>query len=165
VPIFPASTYAAVKSTLEGSAYLTYVEIVTVRKYRHGNLPAFNHHAIVISPSFSQAVTYPANQKYIMNSMHLILLVVMHYGEEDAILGNTPGLNPPKVGILPMYEGVFKTLFENNLGDEISLIPGMEELDEPSFFDVVVDEEREGFMMEARIEYRPKGERFVGQPF
>jgi hypothetical protein len=163
--IFPLAVYTAVKTALKNSAYLSYVDTVEIRKFRHGNLPKLSHHGIVISPSFSQAVTYPANQKYIINSMHLMLLVLMNYGEEAAILADEPTATPPNVGILPMYEDVFLTLFENNLGGVISLIPGMGELDEPSFFDVVVDEAQEGFIMEARIEYRPKGERFVGPPW
>jgi hypothetical protein len=163
--IFPLSTYSVVKTALETSPYLPYVEGVSIRKFRHGNLPTFSHHYIVISPSFAQAVTYPANQKYIINSMHLMLLVLMNYGEEAAIVADNPASVPPNVGILPMYEDVFMSLFANDLGGEISLIPGMGELDEPSFFDVVVDEKQEGFIMEARIEYRPKGERFMGQMF
>jgi len=163
--IFPLATYSAIKTALDDSSYLPYVEVVSIRKYRHGNLPFFNHHAIIISPSFAQAVTYPANQKYVVNSMHLILLAVQNYGEEDAITADSPALDPPNVGILPMYEDVFRTLFANKMGGVISLIPGMGELDEPSFFDVVTDEEREGYIMEARIEYRPKGERFMGEQF
>jgi len=160
--IFPNSIYNAVKSALEGSSHLSYVDKIVIQKFRLGNLPTFDHHCIIISPSFIQAVTYGVAQKYFENSMHLHLLVVMTtYGEEDAIIADEPTATPPNVGILPMFEDVFTTLFENNLGGEVNLIPGMAEFDQPSFFEVVTEEEQEGFLMTARLEYRPKGVRFL----
>lgn len=160
--IFPGSVYMAVKTALVNSSYLTYVDKVVVQKYRPGNLPKFDHHCIIISPSFVQSITYGVGQKYLENSMHLYLLVVMtNYGEEAAIIADEPMASPPNVGILPMYEDVFTTLFDNKLGGEVNTIPGMAEFDQPSFFEVVVEEEQEGFMMLARIEYRPKGVRFL----
>jgi len=158
--IFPNSIYLAVKSALETSPYLTYVDKVSIQKYRPGNIPKFEHHCIIISPSFVQAVSYPVSQKYFVNSMHLNLLVIMNYGEEDALTADSPASTPPNVGVIPMFEDVFTTLFDKDLGGEIELIPGLSEFDEPSFFEVVVDEEQEGFIMVARIEYRPKGGKF-----
>lgn len=162
--IFPKDIVSSLKTGLVNSPHLTYVEVVAIQKYRYDNLPLFFHHCIIIQPSFVQAVTYGVSQKYLVNSIHLNLLAVMNYTEEDAFIADVPAASPPNVGILAMYEDVFTTLYENDLGGEISLIPGQSEFDEPSFFEVVTLEEREGFFMEARVEYRPKGGKFIG-PF
>jgi len=159
--IFPRGVYVALKAELEASSYLSYVDTFSIRKYRRDDLPDFENYCIVISPSTAEAVPYPASQRWVQNVIDIILLGKLHYGKEDAIIADSPSSTPPNVGVLAMYEDVFYSLYENNLGGEIQLSPGMQELDTLSRFDILLEDEREGFIFEARMGYQPRGVRFV----
>jgi len=159
--IFPKDVYSALKTVLSNSSYLTYFDEIVIRKFRRGNLPDFEYYCIVISPQSALAVVYPAHQRYIENTIQLVMIGKMLGTEEEAILADSPLATPPKVGILAMYEDIVRTLYENDLGGAIEFTPGLKELDYASDFDVVVEEEREGFLMEMRMSYHPKGARFV----
>jgi len=159
--IFPRDVYIALKSELESSSDLSYVDVVVIRKYNRENLPDFSHHCIIINPLSVKAVPYPASQRWIENEIELILLGKKHYTSEDIIIADAPGESPPNVGVLAMYEDIFNTLYENNLGGEIELLPGLIELDNPTRFDILIDEESEQFIFEARLKYMPRGKRFV----
>jgi hypothetical protein len=162
--IFPLTVYTGLKTVLEDSAYLSYVDTITIQKFRQDSMPNFDYYCIVISPQLASLVVYPAHQRYVENLIHLILLGKMLNGEADAILADQPGITPPNVGILAMYEDVILTLYNNDLGGAIELQPGIRELDEASDFNVFVTEDREGFIMETKIVYKPRGERFVSLP-
>jgi len=163
VAIFPKDVYTAIKSALDGATLLPYVDTVVIQKYRRDNIPDFTNYAIIISPIMAEAVIYEAAQRFIANRVELILLAkVRSRTEEDIIMADTPGGSPPNVGVLAMYEDVFRTLYKNNLSGAIELYPKINELDAPSQFDILVtDENREDFIIEARVIYNPRGQRFV----
>jgi len=159
--LFPKDICVALKTTLENSSRLSYVDSVVIQKYRRESIPDFDNYCIIISPSSAQAVVYPASQRFIQLSIDLILLGVVNYTLEDAIIGDSPNENPPRVGILTMYEDIFYTLYQNNLGGVIELAPGYTELDSLAAFDVIVDSRLEPFVVEARVVYSPRGKRFI----
>lgn len=159
--LFPKDVYAAIKTELEGASLLSYVDVVAIRKYRRGSLPDFDYYCIVINPIVAQSVFYEAAQRYVANEVELILLGKVLNGYEDAVMADVPGGSPPNVGILAMYEDVYRTLYENTLSGEIELYPSLEELDVPTRFDTFTDEASEGFILEARMFYMPRGKRWV----
>ena len=163
--LFPRGIFAALKSELQGASGLAYVDTVVIRQYRPTMLPNFDHHCIIISPEAATSETYPAKQKWIKLEITLVCLVRVLYSNgytlEDAIMGDTPGGTPPKVGILAMYEDIYQELFENSLGGVIEHYPGLQELDNRCDFRLVGDESREDFIVEGRIYYTPYGQRFI----
>jgi len=159
--IFPETVYTALKYTLEGSAYLSYVDTVVIKKYKREALPDFDYYAIVISPAGAQPTLYPANQRYIINFIELYLLGKILNGDVAAVMADSPDTTPPNVGILPMYEDVFRTLYGNNLGGEIELLPHQNELDTPADFNLISGGDLDVFLMEGKVNYRPRGVRFV----
>jgi hypothetical protein len=172
--IFPVSIYSELKSVLEGATLLDYVDKVEITKYRYHGLPAFSHHAIIISPMAAEAMeTGNVGHRWVENEILLALLVKPLYGITDAIMGNDKKagvpvpiyeFDPPKIGILRMYEDVFKTLYRNTLNSAVLTVPGEGELDSRSDFNVLFDDDREGFLMEAKLSYRPRGYPFYGAP-
>lgn len=169
--IFPVTVYTELKTVLENSTNLDYVDKVEITKYRYHGLPAFSHHAIVISPMAAESGdTGNVGHKWVENEILLALLVKPLYGITDAIMGNEAKvdgeflLDPPKIGILRFYEDVFKTLYGNTLNGTILPVPGLGELDSRSDFNVLFDDDREGFLMEAKLSYRPRGYPFYGSP-
>ena len=156
--IFPKDVVTAVKTVLKGAASLSYVDTVVVLKYAPEALPDFTAYCIIINPQTVQAEQYPASQRWFQIELQLVLLAKMEArSEEDALLANSPPLN---VGMLTMYEDVFKVLYGNNLGGVIELLPGLDELDNPTVFNVI-EGERDTFLIEAQMGYRPRGERWV----
>lgn len=159
--IFPKEVYVALKSELEEKLGY-YVDTVAIRKYRRTNLPNFENYCIIISPLSANAMPYHGlGQRWIYNEIDLILLGKMRNGEEDAILADEAHADPPNVGILKFYEDVFSVLYENVLGGEIELIPGLSELDNRCEFSVISDELREEFVIEARLPYVPRCRKFI----
>lgn len=160
--MFPKNIYLAVKSVLEASSYLPYVDVIEIRKYRRGNLPDFEDYCIVISPILAESVPYAAAQRWIANSIELILLGKLRSGHSDAVVADNPTGSPPNVGVLAMYEDVYRTLYDNDLGGTIELYPKLNELDVVTRFDIIApDEDREAFIFEVRMGYRPRGKRWV----
>lgn len=161
----PLSIFTALKAAIVGAATLSYVDTVKIRQYRPNVLPNFDHHCIVISPEAATPETYKVGQKWIKYEITLVCLIRVLYEEaytlEDAIMADTPTSDPPKVGMLAMFEDVFKLLYNNNLGGAIEHYPGLQELDNRCDFKLVGDEEREDFIVEARIYYTPYGQRFI----
>lgn len=171
--IFPLAIYNSLKTVLSDAAGLDYVDTIVIEKFRYAALPKFTHHAIVISPM--SALSQPSGQighRHIENEIQLALLVKPVYGNTDAIIGNDTktgdplayGFDPPKIGLLRFYEDVFKTLYGNTLSNEAEITPGMGELDNRSDFFVLMDDDREEFLLEAKMMYRPRGHRFYGLP-
>ncbi len=159
--IFPLSVYSGLKTVLENSSYLSYFDTIVIQKFRRGNTPNFSNYCLIISPQSALTVVYPAHQRYVENTIQLIMLGKMLGTEEEAIMADKPTDTPPKVGILAMYEDILLTLYENDLGGAIEYTPGLRELDYASDFDVVVEEDREGFFLEMRMWYHPRGARFT----
>jgi len=160
--MFPKDIYLAVKSALEDSSYLTYVDVVEIQKYRRDTLPDFENYCIVISPILAESVPYPAAQRWIANSIELILLGKLRTGHSDAVVADNPTGSPPNVGVLAMYEDVYRTLYKNTLEGAIELYPELNELDVVTRFDVIApDEDREAFIFEVRMGYHPRGQRWV----
>lgn len=156
--IFPGAVVSAIKSTLNGASSLAYVDTVVVMKYYPGALPDFAAYCILINPLNVQSIPYPASQRYHQMEVQLVLLAKMGArSEEDALLANSP---PSNVGMLIMYEDVYKVLYGNSLGGAIELLPGLEELDNPTSFNIL-QEERDTFIIEAQMDYRPRGVRWV----
>jgi len=160
--LFPKDVYLAVKSALENSSDLNYVDVVAIRKYRRDTLPDFENYSIVISPVLAESVPYEAAQRWIANTIELILLGKLRAGLSDAVVADNPTGTPPNVGVLAMYEDVYRTLYKNNLGGVIELYPKLNELDVVTRFDILAPEEdREEFIFEVRMGYRPRGLRWV----
>lgn len=160
--VFPKDIYLAVKVALEASDDLVYVDKVEIRKYRRNTLPDFENYAIVISPVSAESIPYKAAQRWITNTIELILLGKLRSGQSDAIVADSPTDSPPNVGVLAMYEDVYRTLYKNNLGGVIELYPELNELDVTTRFDIIApDEDREAFIFEARVGYRPRGQRWI----
>lgn len=163
--LFPKDIFVALKTELEGASILAYVDAVEIQQYRPSMLPDFDHHCIVISPEAATPESYPASQKWIKYEISLVCLIRVLYSDSytitDAIMADSPGLSPPKVGLLPMFEDVYQTLFQNTLGGAIELYPGLKELDNRCDFNLIGNEAREEFIVEARVYYTPHGHRFV----
>jgi len=159
--LFPKAVYNALKTELSNASALPYVDLVTIRKYNRANMPDFNYYCIIISPVSAVSEPYPASQRWIQNDIDLVLLGKILYTEEDAIIADSPSATPPKVGILAMYEDIYNTLYENNLGGVIELLPGLIELDSPAKFDILTSAESDVHLIEAHMKYKPRGERFV----
>ena len=163
--LMPRPIISALKTELEGASGLAYVDTVSIRQYRPTMLPNFDHHCIIISPEAATSETYAPNQKWIKFEITLVCLVRVLYSEsytlEDAIMADSPVADPPKVGILAMYQDLYEELFQNNLGDAIEHYPGLQELDNRCDFKLVGDEAREDFIVEGRVYYTPYGKRFV----
>lgn len=160
--LFPKDIYLAVKSILEASSDLDYVDVVEIQKYRRDTLPDFENYCIVISPILAESVPYPAAQRWIANSIELVLLGKLRSGQSDAVVADNPTGTPPNVGVLAMYEDVYRTLYKNTLGGVIELYPELNELDVVTRFDLLApDEDREDFIFEVRMGYRPRGQRWV----
>jgi len=159
--LFPRAILAALKTELEGATTLSYVDKVDIRQYRPNMLPNFDHHCIVISPQAAMPETYPASQKWIKYPITLVLLARIHTDLYDAVMADNPGGGTPNVGILAMYEDVYIELFDNTLGGVVELYPGRVELDARTDFNLIGDESREDFIVEARMTYQPYGQRFV----
>ena len=160
--LFPKDVYTAIKTALSDSSLLSYVDKIEIRKYRRDNIPDFEYYSIVISPILAESVPYEAAQRWIANTVELILLGKILSGQEDAIMADNPTGSPPNVGVLAMYEDVYRTLYKNNLGGVIELYPKLNELDVTTRFDVLApDEDREAFIFEARVGYHPRGQRWV----
>jgi hypothetical protein len=92
-----------------------------------------------------------------------LLAKINDRSEQDAIVADLPLAEPPNIGILTMYEDVYKTLYRNDLGGEIELMPRINELDIQTTFNVLVDD-RDTFVMEGRMVYQPRGKRWAGLP-
>jgi len=160
--LFPKDIYTAIKTELEGASLLSYVDVFAILKYRKETLPDFQYYCIVISPISAKSVPYEAAQRWIENAVELILLGKIKNGQEDAVMADSPGDSPPNVGVLAMYEDVYRSLYDNNLGGVIELYPGLEELDILTRFDILApDADREDFIFEARVGYRVRGQRWV----
>jgi len=169
--MFPLAIYSELKTVLEAAVGLDYVDSVVITKYRYHGLPSFSHHSIIISPMAAEAMeTGNIGTRWIDNEILLALLVKPAYGIIDAIMGNELKVegeylnDPPKIGILRMYEDVFKALYRNTLNGVIQTVPGEGELDSRSDFNVLFEDDREGFLMEAKLIYRPRGHPFYGNP-
>jgi len=159
--IFPRSIFSALKTELEGATALPYVDVVAIRQYRPTQLPDFENYCIVISPEAAIAETYKVAQKWIQYEITLVCLIKVNYTLEDAIMADSPGSSPPNLGILAMYEDIFQTLYQNNLGGTIEHYPGLQELDNRCDFKLIGDEAREDFIVEGRLYYTPYGQRFI----
>lgn len=160
--IFPLGIFSALKTALENASILSYVDKIAIRQYRPNQLPDFENYCIVISPEAATPETYGASgQKWIRLEITLVCLIKVNYTLEDAVMGDTPGATPPKVGILAMYEDIFQTLYNNDLGGAIEHYPGLQELDNRTDFRLIGDESREDFILEGRIYYTPYGRRFI----
>lgn len=159
--IFPRDIFTALKAALVAASDLSYVDTVAIRQYRPNQLPDFTNYCIIISPEAAVSETYAPNQKWIQYEITLVCLIRVQYTLEDALMADTPGASPPNVGILAMYEDVFKTLFKNDLGGTIEHYPGLQELDNRCDFKLVGDESREDFIVEGRLYYTPYGQRFI----
>jgi hypothetical protein len=159
--IFPRGVFAALKTELEGAALLPYVDTVAIRQYRPNQLPDFTNYCIVISPEAATSETYGTNQKWIKFEITLVCLIKVNYTLEDAVMGDSPGDSPPKVGILAMYEDIYQTLYQNDLSETIEHYPGLQELDNRCDFKLIGDESREDFIVEGRLYYSPYGHRFI----
>ena len=160
--IFPKEIFTALQSVF---SVITYVDTVTVRKYRRINPPDFNYYCIIINPISATAEKYDAGgQRRVRYEIELVLLGKMFNGEEDAVMADSPTASPPNVGILAMYEDVFTLLYKNDLGGKIELYPGLIELDTRTAFNVITMEDREEFLVEMVIPYRPSGYRFLSVP-
>lgn len=159
--LFPRAIFAALKTELEEASGLTYIDTVDIRQYRPNMLPDFDHHCIIISPAGAVSQTYPASQKWIQYPITLVLLARVHTDLYDAVMADSPGASPPNVGILAMYEDIYIELFGNTLGGVTELYPGRVELDARTDFNLLGDESREDFIVEARMTYQPYGQRFV----
>jgi hypothetical protein len=156
--IYPKDMVSAIKTALSTSSELTYVDTVAVLKYTPEALPNFSTYCIVINPVLVLSMPYEAAQRWFHLQLELVLLAKMGTrSDEDALLANSP---PANVGILTMYEDVYKTLYGNDMGGVLELYPHLEELDYPSPINIV-SEERDSFIMEARVDYRPRGQRWV----
>jgi len=156
--VFPKGVVTAVKTALTNAPTLTYVDTVVVMKYSPEVLPDFADYCIIINPLTVQSEPYPATQRWHQLELQLVLLAKMgDRSEEDALLADNP---PTNVGMLTMYEDVYTVLYGNNLGGEIELLPGLSELDHPTVFNVIQDE-RDTFLIEAQMGYRPRGVRWV----
>jgi hypothetical protein len=156
--IFPRDILLAVKSALVGSSHLTYVDTVVIMSYKPEDIPDFTSYCIVINPVVVSSEFYEANQRYIAMEVQLVLLSkIGSRSEEDAMVADTP---PSNVGIVVMYEDVYRTLYGNNLGAELELYPHLEELDVNTSLNVI-EGERDTFIMEAKMGYRPRGLRWV----
>ena len=163
--LFPKDIFTALKAALVGSTFLKYVDSIEIQQYRPGMLPDFDHHCIILSPEAATSESYPAAQKWIKLEISIICLLRVLYSDgytmTDAIMADSPLLTPPSVGILTMYEDIYKTLFQNDLDGAIEHYPGLRALDSRCDFNLVGDESREDFIVEARIHYTPHGHRFV----
>lgn len=159
--LFPRAILAALKTELEGASTLDYVDKVEIRQYRPSMLPNFDHHCIVISPQAAMPETYPAGQKWIKYLITLVLLARIHTDLYDAVMADSPEDAIPNVGILAMYEDVYIELFDNTLGGVTELYPGRVELDARTDFNLLGDESREDFIVEARMTYQAYGKRFI----
>lgn len=157
--IFLSNICSALKEELEN--YLShYVDVVTIRKYRRTNLPDFENCCIIISPLSTSCESY-SSQKWLVHEIEIVMLIKMRNGEYDAVMADLPHDDPPNMGILAMYEDVFSILFKNTLGDEIELYPGLTELDNKAEYNVIGDDDREEFIIEARLLYTPHGHKFI----
>lgn len=160
--LFPKDIYTALKTELSGATLLPYVDVVEILKYRRDLLPDFTNYAIVISPVSARSVPYKAAQRWIECMIELVLLGKIRTGQENAIMVDDPGGSPPDVGLLAMYEDVYRSLYKNTLGGVIELYPGLEELDVLTRFDVLAPGEgADDFIYEARVGYQVRGERWV----
>lgn len=163
--LMPRDIFTALKSTISGASTLSYVDKIVIQQYRPTMLPDFDTHAIIISPEAAISEKYPAAQKWIKLEITLVCLVRVLYSDnlniQDAIMGNAPSATPPNVGILTMYQHLYELLFQNDLGGAIEHYPGLQELDNRCDFNLVGDESREDFIVEARLYYTPYGKRFV----
>lgn len=156
--IFPKDILSAVKSALSGSSHLTYVDTIIISNYKPDNIPDFTAYCIIINPLTVASAFYEANQRYIGMELQLVLLSkIGDRSEEDAIIADSP---PTNVGITVMYEDVYRTLYGNTLSDEVELYPFLEELDVATTLNVL-EGERDTFIMEAKMGYRPRGKRWV----
>jgi len=157
--VFPKEIFTALESAFSA---ITYIDKVTIRKYRRINLPDFNYYCIIINPISATAQKYDAGgQRRIIYEIELVLLGKMLNGEYDAVMADSPTATPPNVGILAIYEDVFKLLYKNDLGGKIELYPGLIELDTRTAFNIISAEDREEFLIETIVPYRPSGQRFI----
>lgn len=160
--IFPKDVYVALKTVLSSSSLLDYVDTFSIQKYSRDRIPDFSYYAIIISPATARSFIYPASQRYIGNELELVMLSkLLTRSDEDVIMADSPTDSPPNVGVLAMYEDIYRTLYKNNLGGTIELYPDIKELDNVSQFDVIGDILRDEFLIEARVRYSPRGQRFV----
>lgn len=156
--IFPRDILLAVKSALSGSSHLTYVDTTIISNYKPENLPDFTSYCIVINPITVASAFYEANQRWIGMELQLVLLgKIGDRSEEDAIIADSP---PSNVGIVVMYEDVYRTLYGNNFSGAIELYPHLEELDLATTLNII-EGERDTFIVEAKMGYRPRGLRWV----
>ena len=163
--LFPRAIFTALKSELSGATALSYVDTFAIQQYSPNMLPDFAHHCIIISPEAATSETYKVGQKWIGLEITLVCLVRVLYEDgytlEDAIMADSPELDPPNVGVLAIYEDVYQELYENDLGGVIEHYPGLQELDNRCDFKLIGDEAREDFIVEARLYYTPYGKRFT----
>lgn len=156
--IFPKDILSSIKTALQGSSHLTYVDTLIISSYKPEDMPDFTSYCIVINPLTVASAFYEANQRYIGMDLQLVLLSkIGTRSEEDAIIADSP---PTNVGIVVMYEDVYRTLYGNDLSGELELYPYLEELDVNTTLNVV-EGERDTFIMEAKMGYRPRGRRWV----
>lgn len=156
--IFPRDILLAVKTALTGSSHLTYVDTIAILNYKPENLPDFTSYCIVINPKVVASDFYETNQRYIGMDLELVLLSkIGDRSEEDAIIADSP---PTNVGIVVMYEDVYRTLYGNNLNGELELYPYLDELDVNTTLNIL-EGERDTFVMEAKMGYKPRGLRWV----
>jgi hypothetical protein len=165
VSIFPKDIIAELQTVLENSSLLSYVDVVTIRKYQgRASIPDFEYYAIVVWPLSANPEPYAAGgQRKIRYSTNLVLLgkTKLVNAEYDLVMADSPNATPPNVGILAMYEDVFLTLYKNDLSGKIELYPGLTELDGRASFDSWQDVDTEEFLFEAIIPYVPSGDRFI----
>jgi hypothetical protein len=156
--IFPAAILTAIKSALKNSSFLTYVDTVEILKYYRDNLPDFDTYCLIVSLNKANSEYYQIAQRFFALEVEIVALAkIGDRSEEDAMLANTP---PTNVGIVQIYKDVYQTLYNNNLSGVLELYPGLIELDSAAQFNLL-EEEADTFVMEARIAYNPRGQRWV----
>lgn len=156
--IFPVEIISAIKAALVNSSFLTYVDTFEVLKYYRNNLPDFTTYCLIVSLNKANTEYYDIAQRYFALEIEIVALAkIGTRSEEDALTANSP---PSNVGIATMYEHVYQTLYDNTLGGVIELYPGKKELDEAAQFNILEDD-MNTFIMEARIIYAPRGQRWV----
>jgi len=156
--IYPVDILNAVKTTLSGSSNLSYVDTFEIQKYSHENMPDFTGYCLVVSLNTANTEFYDIAHRWFVLEVEIVALAkIGSRSETDAMVANSP---PTNVGIVTMYQDVFNTLYGNNLGGVLELYPRLDELDGEARFDILEDE-MESFIVEARISYRPRGQRWV----
>ncbi|MGD2087265.1 MAG: hypothetical protein PVH61_13860 [Candidatus Aminicenantes bacterium] len=112
------------KAYLEGDGDISYVEVVTVRKYTKKALPAFQDYCIIISPKTRQKKRLSNHIYQYIYSLDIVC-IVRNFNPELSLSGEPPD----PTGIITMVDDVTTSLtgfFKQNkttidvFGDEVS---------------------------------------------